>query len=176
MVNMKKNYGPVYEKNTLLYHSLGKGDPASPEKCALIFISELNVHCLCVDFQASEEGKGLPPYTIVQTVFKLGSNRTAFPSTDFALVSYMGFSNAAWPLLFSWTEHPVYCVLGAVLLIRTLISYVLTSRNSRVRLNNSIFKSALLMDNVTWSINWDTINLIHQIWIIYLSLLNPEWL
>lgn len=54
-------------------------------------------------------------YTIVQTVFKLGSNRTAFPSTDFALVSYMGFSKAACPLLFSCTEHPVYCVFGAVL-------------------------------------------------------------
>lgn len=132
MVNMKKNYGPVYEKNTLLSHSSGKGDPASPEKCALIFLffflftSELMCTVLCVDFQASEEGKGRPCYTIVQTVFKLGSNRTAFPSTDLALVSYMGFSNAAWPLLFSWTEQPVYCVLGAVLLMRTLISYAST--------------------------------------------------
>lgn len=49
----------------------------------------------CVDFQDSEEGNVLPCYTIVQTVFKLGSNRTAFPSTDLALVSYMGFSKAA---------------------------------------------------------------------------------
>lgn len=111
-------------KNTLLSHSSGKGDPASPEKCAL-FSSELNVHWLCVNFQDFEEGKVLPHYTIVQTVFKLGSNRTAFPSTDLALVSYMGFSKAAWPLLFSCTEHPVYCVLGAVLLERTVISFVL---------------------------------------------------
>lgn len=40
-------------------------------------------------------------YTIVQTVFRLGSNRTALPSEDFALVLYMGFSKAACPLLFS---------------------------------------------------------------------------
>lgn len=32
------------KKNTLLCHSSGKGDPASPEKCAL-FSSELKVHC-----------------------------------------------------------------------------------------------------------------------------------
>lgn len=115
-------------KNTLLYHSSGKGDPASPEKCALIFFfsSELNVHCFVCRFPSFWRRQRLPRYTIVQTVFKLGSNRTAFPSTDFVLVSYMGFSKAAWPLLFSWTEHPVYCVLGAVLLMRTLISYVLT--------------------------------------------------
>lgn len=55
-------------------------------------------------------------YTIVQTVFKFGSNRTALPSTDFALVLYMGFSKAACPLLFSWTEQPVYWVFGVVLL------------------------------------------------------------
>ena len=54
-------------------------------------------------------------YTIVQTVLRLGSNRTALPSTDLALVLYMGFSKAACPLLFSWTEQPVYWVLGVVL-------------------------------------------------------------
>lgn len=71
----------------------------------------------CVVFQIPNfENISLPHYTIVQTVFKLGSNRTAFPSTDFAFVSYIGFSKAACPLLFSCTEHPVYCVLGAVLL------------------------------------------------------------
>lgn len=34
-------------KNTLLYHSSGKGDPVSPEKCALIFFfyQWTNVHC-----------------------------------------------------------------------------------------------------------------------------------
>lgn len=33
-------------KNTLLYHSSGKGDPVSPEKCALIFFYQwTNVHC-----------------------------------------------------------------------------------------------------------------------------------
>lgn len=41
---MKTEFDPVYEKNTLRYHSSGKGDPASPEKCAL-FSSELKVHC-----------------------------------------------------------------------------------------------------------------------------------
>lgn len=91
-----------------------------------MFISELNVHCFVCRFPSFWRRPKLPRYTIVQTVFKLGSNRTAFPSTDFALVSYMGFSKAAWPLLFSWTEHPVYWVLGAVLLMRTLISYTLT--------------------------------------------------
>lgn len=56
MVNMKKNYGPVYEKNTLLSHSSGKGDPASPEKCALIFLfffsfyQWTNVHCFVCRF------------------------------------------------------------------------------------------------------------------------------
>ena len=44
MVNMTTELDPVYEKNTLHYHSSGKGDPASPEKCAL-FSSELQVHC-----------------------------------------------------------------------------------------------------------------------------------
>ena len=29
-------------KNTLLYHSSGKGDPASPEKCALFFFLAVN--------------------------------------------------------------------------------------------------------------------------------------
>lgn len=58
---------------------------------------------------------GGPHYTIVQTVFRLGSKRTALPSTDFALVLYMGFSKAACPLLFSCTEQPVYWVLGVVL-------------------------------------------------------------
>lgn len=58
---------------------------------------------------------GGPNYTIVQTVLRLGSNRTALPSTDFALVLYMGFSKAACPLLFSWTEQPVYWVFGVVL-------------------------------------------------------------
>lgn len=65
--------------------------------------------------QFSEAKRVFQHYTIVHTVFKFGSNRTAFPSTDFALVSYIGFSKAAWPLLFSCTEHPVYCVFGAVL-------------------------------------------------------------
>lgn len=36
-------------KNTLLYRSSGKGDPVSPEKCAL-FSSELNVHCVVCRF------------------------------------------------------------------------------------------------------------------------------
>ena len=84
------------------------------------------MHCFVCRFPSFWRRPKLPRYTIVQTVFKLGSNRTAFPSTAFALVSYMGFSKAAWPLLFSWTEHPVYWVLGAVLLMRTLISYTLT--------------------------------------------------
>lgn len=61
---------------------------------------------------------GGPHYTIVQTVFRLGSKRTALPSTDFALVLYIGFSKAACPLLFSCTEQPVYWVLGVVLLKR----------------------------------------------------------
>lgn len=106
--------------------------------CFKLFSSELSVcTVLCINFQASEEGKGLPGYTIVQTVFKFGSKRTAFPSTDFALVSYMGFSKAAWPLLFSWTEHPVYCVLGAVLLMKTFISSGFTFiRRSRIAWNN----------------------------------------
>ena len=58
---------------------------------------------------------GLNHHTMVQTVLRLGSKRTALPSTALAVVLYMGFSNAAWPLLFSCTEQPVYCVLGVVL-------------------------------------------------------------
>lgn len=128
----KKNSDPVYEKQNqnkitttqICLSSSGKGGPLDPEKCALIFFlisfflfflsSELCVHSVVCQFPDFED-KSLPHYTIVQTVFKLGSNRTAFPSTDFAFVSYMGFSKAACPLLFSCTEHPVYCVLGAVL-------------------------------------------------------------
>lgn len=57
--------------------------------------------------------------TMVQTVFRLGSKRTALPSTALVLVLYMGFSKAAWPLLFSCTEQPVYWVFGVVLCKRT---------------------------------------------------------
>lgn len=56
---------------------------------------------------------------MVQTVFRLGSKRTALPSTALVLVLYMGFSKAAWPLLFSCTEQPVYWVFGVVLCKRT---------------------------------------------------------
>lgn len=61
--------------------------------------------------------------TMVQTVFRLGSKRTAFPSTALVLVLYMGFSKAAWPLLFSWTEQPVYWVFGVVLRKRQIENY-----------------------------------------------------
>lgn len=53
--------------------------------------------------------------TMVQMVLRLGSKRTTFPSAAFVLVLYMGFSNVACPLLFSWTEHPVYCALSVFL-------------------------------------------------------------
>lgn len=52
------------------------------------------------------------PQTIVQTVLRLGSKRTTFPSMDLELVLYMGFSNVAWPLLFSCTEQPVNSALS----------------------------------------------------------------
>lgn len=128
VVHAKKNSDPVYEKQNQnkittthsCLSSSGKGDPVYPEKCALIFFyffffNQWTVCALCCVSIPDFEDVSLPHYTIVQTVFKLGSNRTAFPSTDFAFVSYMGFSKAACPLLFSCTEHPVYCVLGAVL-------------------------------------------------------------
>lgn len=38
---------------------------------------------------------GSNPQTIVQTVLRLGSKRTTFPSMDLELVLYMGFSNVA---------------------------------------------------------------------------------
>ena len=41
---------------------------------------------------------GLLNYTTVQTVFSVVSNRTALASVGFMLVSYIGFSNDAWPL------------------------------------------------------------------------------
>lgn len=53
--------------------------------------------------------------TMVQMVLRLGSKRTTFPSAAFVFVLYMGFSNVAWPLLFSWTEHPVYWALSVFL-------------------------------------------------------------
>lgn len=115
-------WSSLWKKHSSLSFLRKRWPSKSWKVCFNLLSSELVYTVLCVDFQTSEEGQGLPCYTIVQTVFKLGSNRTAFPSTDFALVSYMGFSKAAWPLLFSWTEHPVYCVLGAVLRMRTLIS------------------------------------------------------
>lgn len=37
-------------------------------------------------------------YTTVQTVLSVVSNRTALVSVGFMLVSYIGFSNDAWPL------------------------------------------------------------------------------
>lgn len=36
-------------------------------------------------------------YTTVHTVFNVVSNRTALASVGFMLVSYIGFSNDAWP-------------------------------------------------------------------------------
>lgn len=45
---------------------------------------------------------GLLDYTTVQTVFSVVSNRTALASVGFMLVSYIGFSNDAWPLELSW--------------------------------------------------------------------------
>lgn len=62
-----------------------------------------------------QRGRRLVGQTMVQTVFRLGSKRTALPSTALVLVLYMGFSKAAWPLLFSCTEQPVYWVFGVVL-------------------------------------------------------------
>lgn len=53
--------------------------------------------------------------TMVQMVLRLGSKRTTFPSAAFVFVLYMGFSNVACPLLFSWTEHPVYWALSVFL-------------------------------------------------------------
>lgn len=53
--------------------------------------------------------------TMVQIVLRLGSKRTTFPSAAFVFVLYMGFSNVACPLLFSWTEHPVYWALSVFL-------------------------------------------------------------
>lgn len=53
--------------------------------------------------------------TMVQMVLRLGSKRTTFPSAAFVFVLYMGFSKVACPLLFSWTEHPVYCALSVFL-------------------------------------------------------------
>lgn len=103
-------------------------------KCALYFWSTL---CLCC--MSSETGKYKRPYirilskqwevflssylsltlsrhqTIVQMVLRLGSKRTTFPSAAFVFVLYMGFSKVACPLLFSWTEHPVYCALSVFL-------------------------------------------------------------
>lgn len=103
-------------------------------KCALYFWSTL---CLCC--MSSETGKYKCLYklifgkqwevflssclsltlsrhqTIVQMVLRLGSKRTTFPSAAFVFVLYMGFSKVACPLLFSWTEHPVYCALSVFL-------------------------------------------------------------
>lgn len=78
-------------------------------------------------------------YTIVQTVFRLGSNRTALPSTDLALVLYMGFSKAAWPLLFSWTEQPVYWALGVVLEKDQHIVQTQWKRRSQYEVNMKLF-------------------------------------
>lgn len=41
-------------------------------------------------------------YTTVQTVLSVVSNLTALASVGFMLVSYIGFSNDAWPLELSW--------------------------------------------------------------------------
>lgn len=45
---------------------------------------------------------GTEGYTTVHTVFRVVSNLTALASVGFKFVSYMGFSNEACPLLFSW--------------------------------------------------------------------------
>lgn len=85
-------------------------------------------------------------YTIVQTVFRLGSNRTALPSTDFALVLYMGFSKAACPLLFSWTEQPVYWVFGVVLSDKTQHQNVIRIQSATaLRVCSGIIRKHLIM-------------------------------
>lgn len=67
------------------------------------------LHSSCVSITPSGH------QTMVQIVLRLGSKRTTFPSAAFVFVLYMGFSNVACPLLFSWTEHPVYCALSVFL-------------------------------------------------------------
>lgn len=54
-------------------------------------------------------------YTTVQTVLSVVSNLTAFASVGFMFVSYMGFSNEAWPFVFSWPAYPLYWTFGLVL-------------------------------------------------------------
>ncbi len=54
-------------------------------------------------------------YTTVQTVLRVVSNLTAFASVGFMFVSYMGFSNEACPLVFSWPAYPLYWTFGLVL-------------------------------------------------------------
>lgn len=61
--------------------------------------------------------------TMVQMVLRLGSKRTTFPSAAFVFVLYMGFSKVACPLLFSWTEHPVYCALSVFLGGKNEVAY-----------------------------------------------------
>lgn len=80
------------------------------------------------------------PQTIVQTVLRLGSKRTTFPSMDLELVLYIGFSNVAWPLLFSCTEQPVYSVLSDLLrshkkekvrIVQLLLCYIVCWNSSQ---------------------------------------------
>lgn len=52
---------------------------------------------------------------MVQTVLRLGSKRTTLPSMLLVLVLYMGFSNVAWPLLFSCAEQPENSALSVLL-------------------------------------------------------------
>lgn len=66
-------------------------------------------------FYSSSLSLTLRHQTMVQMVLRLGSKRTTFPSAAFVFVLYMGFSKVACPLLFSWTEHPVYCALSVFL-------------------------------------------------------------
>lgn len=53
--------------------------------------------------------------TMVQTVLRLGSKRTTLPSMLLVLELYMGFSNVAWPLLFSCAEQAENSALPVLL-------------------------------------------------------------
>lgn len=90
-----------------------------------MFISELNVHCFVCQFPSFWRPK-LPRYTIVQTVFKLGSNRTAFPSTDFRWCHTWDFQKLLGHCCYFHELNILYTGFGCSLLMRTLISYTLT--------------------------------------------------
>lgn len=96
-------------------------------------------------------------YTTVQTVLRVVSNLTAFASVGFMFVSYMGFSNEACPLVFSWPAYPLYWTFGLVLKRKK------NKESKWLRGTGTYFKTKTQMYSYVYNY-YNTFHCIFQLW------------